>query len=469
MPLNDVRINVKDGGLGISNVKGEGVHVKIGASPKTPNKLVTITNGMDAKKIKEKLGISPLADSVMDSISLGSSLVYCIPVNPSVEGSISDVTKEGSGEGTYATSGKPNNEYEIVIKIIEGGELNKATYKYSLDGGDNYTQTATVAVDGIINLEGTGVKITFTQSSNPKNTFKDGDTFKFKTKAPTMSNKDVLDAVNILKNLTLEFEYIHIVGESTKTLWAALAVEAENLFSIFHKPIFFLCEARNKASDEDLDTYVQSLLEERKAVSSYKIQVIPARVEFTAMDGKIRDTNGAGLICGLYSRARVSQSIGEVREFPLSGVMKLLPEGIEDYIQTLDENNYVTFRQYIGLNGFYVTNARMFAPDGSDYQYAELVRTMNKAVKETRKEALTNIHSQIDPTDQEGSIKAFTEFIQVPIERMVKDKDLISARVIVPEGQDIIGTSKLEMKIRAVPRAIMREIEIEFGMENPFI
>lgn len=469
MPLNDVRISIRDGGLGVSTVRGEGVHVKIGVSPKEKNKIITVTASDDASKVKEKLGISPLADAVMDSLSLGASLIYCIPTQGSVEGSIGEVTKTGTGEANYTTSGAPNNSYEFVVEIMKEGTLNEATYRYSIDGGDNFSEIKTVPTDGKIDFVDTGVAITFTEAATPENSFKAGDTFSFKTTAATLSNKDVLDAVAILRNSTLDFEYIHVVGESDNVLWAALASESDILFQTFFKPIYFVCEARNKEDGETVDDYVQSLITARQTVNSRMIQVVVARCELAAMDGRVRDTNGAGLIGGLYSRARVSQSIGEVREFPLNGVLKLLPEGIEDYIETLDNAGFVTFREYIGLAGFYVTNARMFAPDGSDYQYAEMVRTINKAVRETRKSALTNIHSQIDPTDPEGSVKAFKEFIQVPVERMVDDKDLISASVIIPDGQDILGTSKMKLKIRCVPMPIMRDIEIEFGMENPFL
>ncbi|WP_261945426.1 DUF2586 family protein [Paenibacillus melissococcoides] len=35
-------------------------------------------------------------------------------------------------------------------------------------------------------------------------------------------------------------------------------------------------------------------------------------------------------------------------------MLELLPEGIEDYVGLLDEEKYLTFRRYEGLDGFYV-------------------------------------------------------------------------------------------------------------------
>lgn len=468
MALKDVVVKVKDGGLGVSVERGQGVHVKIGVSTATKNKILALTSSADVAAIKEKLGVSPLSDAVMDSFQMGSSLIYCIPTEGTIEGIVGELKKTMQGQSEVSVIGSPNSDYEVVFEVIKSGAFNDATYKYSLDGGDNFTKEMTVPIDGEISLDSTGLTLKFTEAVVTEDSLKAGDRISFRADAPKMSNLEVLEAINVIKNSTLDFEYIHVVGESDTPLWAALAAEADTLFSQFHKPVFFVCEAKKKAENESLDDYVQGLIEARGTVSSYRIQVVPARAEIAALDGRIKNVNGASMVAGLYSKARVSQSIGEVREFPLTPVIKLLPEGIEDYIQTLDEAKFVTFRRYIGLEGFYVTNARMFAPDGSDYQYAETVRTMNKAVKEVRKAALIEIQSQIDPTDVEGSVKAFKEFVQLPIERMVDDKDLISGEVIIPEGQDVLGTSKLQVKVSAVPMPIMREIEIEFALTNPF-
>ena len=91
--LRDVNTIITDGGLGVETVKGEGVHFKIGVSPIVSDVPIIITGTMDAKKIKEKLGLSPLADACMDSVENGSSMIYCIPVLASVAGSVEEVQK----------------------------------------------------------------------------------------------------------------------------------------------------------------------------------------------------------------------------------------------------------------------------------------------------------------------------------------------------------------------------------------
>lgn len=72
-----------------------GISVRIGPSPVVNDKLVIITGDMTADTIKERLGRSPLADSVMDSVQFGAARVYCLPVAASTAGTVGEVEKEG--------------------------------------------------------------------------------------------------------------------------------------------------------------------------------------------------------------------------------------------------------------------------------------------------------------------------------------------------------------------------------------
>jgi len=188
------------------------------------------------------------------------------------------------------------------------------------------------------------------------------------------------------------------------------------------------------------------------------------------MDGVTQNINNAGIVCGLYARAKLQQSIGETATFSISEkkILSLLPEGIEDYISQLDDYQYLTFRRYYGLSGFYVTNARMMAPEGSDFRYAEDTRIKNKIIRETRKEALVQLQSEVDMEDVQGSLEAIAKFIQTPLDKMVKEtKEISSASISVPEGQDILTTEKMSVRIRYVPKGHVREIEIDLSSEYP--
>lgn len=54
-------------------------------------------------------------------------------------------------------SGKPNNAYDIVIKVTDDGENNEAGYAYSLDGGNTFSEEMTVPLNGEAVLTNTGL------------------------------------------------------------------------------------------------------------------------------------------------------------------------------------------------------------------------------------------------------------------------------------------------------------------------
>lgn len=458
--LGDVTHKITDFGIGTSTVKGEGVHIKIGVSPVESSILLTVTDSMENDDIREKVGYSPLADSIIESLNAGCSTVYALPVKESVSGGIfEDVpSRKAVGTGTVAVEGKPTNEYKIKVLITQSGERNTAVFKYYIDNSES--EEYTIPSGGAYPLKNIGVEIKFSEGS-----FENGDTVTFKTTAPKMNNQGVLNALNIIKNSSADFEFIHIVGETEKDLWASITAEEEKFFDKYYKPCIFVCETRNIKSDETLDRYMQYLREQKSGIVSRGLQVVSARVSYMR-EGIEHDINAASLIMGLHAKASVQQSIGEVESFDVKGALELLPAGIESYISELDDLGYTTLRQYSGVEGIYVNNSRTFAKEGSDYGYTERTRTMYKAVRETRKTALLKMHTQIDMDNIEKSLIAITEFINVPVERMVQNKELSRARVIIPEGQDILGTSKLTFKIRAVPIGILREIEIDMGFEN---
>lgn len=69
----------------------------------------------------------------------------------------------------------------------------------------------------------------------------------------------------------------------------------------------------------------------------------------------------------------------------------------------MDKAKYVTIRQYIGKEDYYVTSANMMSPEGSDYSYAEDVRVSNRLVKAVRAKALDELQVEVDPEDIETS------------------------------------------------------------------
>ncbi|MEG0689284.1 MAG: DUF2586 domain-containing protein, partial [Hungatella sp.] len=469
MALRDVNAVIEDGALGIVEGSGSGVHVKIGISNVSATVPVLITGSMKPDKIKEKLGFSPLADAVIDAVENGAGEIYCVPIASSADGTISDVEHAGSGDGTISVSGKPENSFDVMIKIMEAGGLNKASFCYSINGGYSYGEELTVPLGGSYILPNTGITLVFGVAAEA--VFVTDAWYRFSTTSPTTSNGTILQAVESLYNFSTKFEFIHIVGASDQALWAALAQVADEFLTVYKNPIFFLCEGRYIKKDEKLDEYTRELIGSAKGVNSYFIQVCSAYAEYTRWDGRTQLINAAGIVSGLYGLTKESESIGKVRSYSISEVKmkRLMPEGIEDFISVLDDAKYLTFRRYIGLSGFYVNNAKMMCQEGSDYRYAEFVRVVNRLVKDVSSAAVKNIQMDINADDPEADIAQITEDLNTPVEAMV-DKNIISSGNVVIDIADlnILVDESLNVSITFVPRGYTRQFNLNFAMVNPY-
>lgn len=171
--LRDVRHEITDGLLGLSKNQGTGVHVKIGASPIVSAEPVVITGSMSADKIKNWLGLSPLADKAMDSVENGASQILCVPVAASTTGTIGEVKADAVGTGTVAVTGTPTNAFQLQVRMTGKGGLNTAAFQYSLNGGYSFSDEITVPAGGKYTIDEAQLQLTF--SAAESNEFQVGD------------------------------------------------------------------------------------------------------------------------------------------------------------------------------------------------------------------------------------------------------------------------------------------------------
>lgn len=478
--LRDVKSTVSDGLLGFATATGDGRHIKIGVSPVASDVPIVVTKDMGAAKIKERLGLSPLADATMDAVQFGAGLVYCVAVKATTPGTIGEVKKTGDSGGTVFATGTPNNAFSVIVKITAQGGRNTAAFTVSIDGGYSWSDELTVPVTGAHALDGTGLTITFTEAEEElqkPSSFMVDDTFAFQTIAPTMTNGDILAAVEKVKNFSEEFEFIHVVGESALPLWQAMDEVQKGLFTVHHKPAFILLEGTYPEADADgdLTDWALQMETDRKKVKNTDIQVCAAWGRLVRLDGTTQIVNLAGLASGLYAKAKVHESIGKTRTeagfgIPKAKLLELLPVGYDSsIIELLDLAGYLTFREYDGLADYFVYHTKMMSPDGSDFRYAEDVRVKNKIVRATRKEGLLLKNDDIDLEDIQGELEARAKFLFVPLQRMIDTSEISGAEIIVPEGQEqtFLETETMRVKIRYLSRGYIREVDIDIGRSAP--
>lgn len=142
-------------------------------------------------------GIFSVAQAGTGALLLGAKPVTALPFGST---------------GTLATSGTPCDKYDVTVKIVKGGTVGGPTpiiAIWSADNEVNFSSQASgiVSPTGVLVLQDstlmTGITVTLTGS------FDVDDEFLFKTTAPSVSNADLLTAVDgAFSNSSILFGYL---------------------------------------------------------------------------------------------------------------------------------------------------------------------------------------------------------------------------------------------------------------------
>lgn len=459
--ISKIEVEVKDSGAGIGEQRISGIHAKVGVSSVTDSDCIIIRNTMDTDQIRQLLGQSPLADACMDSIDGGAQRMYCYPVAASSGGKASEVAHTGSGAGKVEVTGTGTSAYDVVIRIIEEGATNEATFVISTDGGSSFSDEMTVPLAGTYELAGTGLTLNFKAEEPGK--FMSGDTYTFTVAAPATTNEAVLAAVKKIYKSQADIEAIHVVGATEPALWASLEELASEQEAEAGRPLLIVCEQRQARADEDAEIYQKAIEKDCKAANRH-VSVVQTWAQLKGMDGRIRVTNMAGYIMGMIGQAAESTSIAYVRDYPISEnkVLQLVPAGIENLYKELDAARYICLRKYPGREAWYVAASNTCAPESSDFATIEHARVMYRLVREVYKRATEWQKADFDATEIETGTAQMQEELNIPVDEAVKDKIISSGEVTLLEPELLLTAEQIKVRISYAARAYANIISLTF-------
>jgi hypothetical protein len=460
----DVYETIIDGCSGIA-AAGSDVKIFIGTCSKGTVGTIYIFGA--SGDFEGKLGKGNLPDRIKDFFlkAPNDAVIIAIPATADVAGTTGAVKLTGSGKATYTLTGTPSCDADILIKIITGGKLNTVTMKYSIDGGDNWSDEETIPTSGIVSLGETGITITFVSAATESESFVAGDIYSFSIVSATAGLTNIMAAINVgLDKYTPRF--IYIAQGCNNTVRAALGAKADELFEA-HRPTYFIGEAVYD-STETIDAYVTRLVTEKASYSHPYVVICASYGEITQTDGYVPQRNHGGLLAGYIAKARVNQSIGEVASFPVT--VAELPSGwTSAHSKLLDDAGYCTLRLYAGKSSYYWSNGRTLADSTSDYQFIEVLETVFKAVRLARAAALDDLQSGVEDNLDLAKIK---QDIKDSLKVMIKaiPHELASdTDVILPDNQDITNNGlAYELDLKGIP--ILRKIHLyfKFSYTDPF-
>ena len=469
MALPGVNVTLQDFALGLVE-PADHTHAVVGtAASGTANAVVAIS---DLKTLKSTFGSGPLVEAAAHALVIAGGPVYCAKVAASNNGSNGTITRTGTGVDPGAgVSGNPLDDYSVIVKMIVGGARGTATFKISFDGGDTYSEEYVTAASITTWATETGLTITFAVG-----TYVAGDLYSWTATGPTYSSSDLATALDNLNASAYSFEFVHVVGtvggvdDATKvTNIAALAAAVETKLTAWatsFRYAFAILQVPNVADAALNVAGVTGFASTRQMWVAGDVEMISA-----VTSRKIR-RNASLCVAARLAAVDLQRSPACPEDGTLPGIVSLYRD--ERTTEALDTLRITTLRTFdSATSGFYVTNGRMMAAAGSDYSFVQNRRVMDRGAFVARQALIPYVNKDLRVDSVTGYIdEKEAVAIESRVERLLQSDLVATKRASEAEAQvkrddNILSTQILNVRVRIIPKAYARFIELDIGFENP--
>lgn len=362
----------------------------------------------------------------------------------------------------------PLDAYKVIVELITGGALGTATFRYSLDGGGNFSEQITVPGSGQYVIADTGVWLTFTT------TLVAGDTYTFATTTAGFTNAEVTVALTALRALSDQWGFCHVVGTpSTAANAAALGAVVDAQLAAAETEFRFVFGIIECPQDEG-DTAIKAAF---AAFSSLRVSVgVGDFAHVSVISGRTTRRNAAWQAATRTAKVAVGTSIARVGDGALTQISTIGGVSLfrdEAVTPGLHDARFTTLRTYRGRPGYYITMGNIMAPPGSDFSRIQNRRVMDEACRITRAAELPFLNDdvRVDATTgfiDERDAAAFEAIVNAQLTAgLVTPGDAVKATVKVDRTVNLLSTSEQPVEVRIIPKAYLETIKTKMGFSNP--
>lgn len=384
----------------------------------------------------------------------------------SADGAVTHPTGAGPAAPTYSAS--PVDAYSVIVEIMSDGGLGAGTFRYSIDGGDNYVGDVQIPSGGKFALQAsnglsTGVVLTFAS------TFVKGDKHTFTTTGPSSSVSDVASAFDAAILDTSQWEMVHVVGAPANAAGAATlhATVATKMASA--KTAGRFARAMIECPQTEADSAIKSAF---TSVADTRVAVCVGDFEHTSpLTGKVNRRNAAW---AAMARA-VAVAEGEALHYVGRGTLEQVKSLYRDEGLTpgLDDARFLTLTTFPGYPGYYITRGRIMAQPGSDYSFWQNGRVIDRACKIGRDIGMPLIGKSLRVNQTTGKIleveaRRIEKRIKTAIEGDLLARGQISGvTVVVNRDTNILSTQTVDIDIGVIPLAYADFVNETLRLVNP--
>lgn len=346
----------------------------------------TIYSFSSPQTVRDTLGYGALAECVLRCLREAGGPVLAVRIDGDIAATKTVVTS--SGLVTATLTGDAHFDSSVYIECTEAGALGTAKIRFTYNGilvgslPDTVSVTIpwsneyTTPADGIFALTALGLTITFDDTPGD---FAVGDTFSFSCTAPAAGATDYSGVSSLLAALPVDTSLIFgadnyaLAADSVAAFdaMAGLLQDLENVYSFNRGMVNTSLTATAATKTAFADTA------DVRVTPCYGACLIQSAAPYEGFSYLYT----APLIVAAARAVRtlISTDLARFAEGNLAGVTYIFHDANTD--KTMDSAGFLTLRRWPNASGFYITNGRVKAPFGSDYQYIQYGRVMDRACR----------------------------------------------------------------------------------------
>ena len=356
----------------------------IGAASAGTNDVIVSASNPSA--VVTAFGQGPLAEAMAYHLATAGGPVYGMKVAASTAGTASAVTKSAvdSSTGTVTVANAPYDSYQVIVEIMTSGTLGAGEFRYSLDGGRDYSPKLLIPSGATYDIPNTNIELTFVPGGGPVY-FEDGDTHSFTCTAPHYQAGDLTSAVTALLAAAetplvdaIVFTGVPADVSAAATLFAAINTHLLTLEAAF-KFVGGIMDVSSIDAAADVKAGVAGVESDRLCGVYGRGRFTSAKA-FTGWAQPLYD--GCAVVSAQAARVGLSGDLKRVASGALPGFSELEHDEATA-ATTLDDARLTTFRTWDGRTGVYVYQGRIKSAPTSDYRLWQHRRVMDRACRVT--------------------------------------------------------------------------------------
>jgi len=194
-------------------------------------------------------------------------------------------------------------------------------------------------------------------------------------------------------------------------------------------------------------------------------------------DGTSDLSAAVGLVLGRAANVSVEQKISATEDGSLSVTDMYVPDSdgnselvTKHDIKTISTVGYVTFRSFVGQNGYYIADDPL--ANSSDFNNMANRRVMDKIIRIAYDTYFNSLNSSVSINEdgqlESGVVKNLQEKIDTRVNTLMTGEGELSLfSSFIDPSQDVLSTGQLQIKLKPTPVGYLKQIELVIGFDNP--